>query len=160
MAAIEPEATCAPRLERRPDGQLRVTTNDATTTVRISRCFPWSSPARFISLRDDDSEEIWLIENPSDLDADSRSALEDALIESDFVLEIVRIDDVEEEIEIRCWQVETAQGTRRFQTRRDEWPRVVPGGGVLIRDVAGDLFHVPKPDALDRKSRELLRIEG
>jgi hypothetical protein len=32
----------------------------------------------------------------------------------------------------------------------------VPGGGLLIRDVAGDLYHVPDPSDLDRKSRELL----
>jgi hypothetical protein len=33
---------------------------------------------------------------------------------------------------------------------------VLPGGGVLIRDVAGDLYHIPAPDRLDRKSRELM----
>jgi hypothetical protein len=63
---------------------------------------------------------------------------------------------VEEEVEIRVWRVRTRQGARRFQTRRDDWPRTLPGGGLLIRDVAGDLFHVPDPDALDRTSQERL----
>jgi hypothetical protein len=34
----------------------------------------------------------------------------------------------------------------------------VPGGGVLIRDVAGDLFYVPRPAALDARSRALLDV--
>jgi len=61
-----------------------------------------------------------------------------------------------EEVEIRQWTVETVHGTRSFQTHLDDWPRVLPGGGLLIRDVAGDLYRLPDPYELDRKSRELL----
>ena len=72
------------------------------------------------------------------------------------VLEITRIDEVEEEVEIRRWRVLTRQGPRSFQTVRDEWPRRLPGGGLLIRDVASDLFLVPKPEDLDSRSRQVL----
>jgi hypothetical protein len=147
-----------PRLERRCDGQLWLVRDGAASAVRIARCFPWSARARFISLRDDQRRELMLVEDPRTLDAASRDVLEEALIEADFVLEIERISEVDEEIEIRCWRVETSQGARRFQTRRDEWPRTVPGGGVLIRDVAGDLFYIPRPEALDSKSRGLLDV--
>jgi hypothetical protein len=34
----------------------------------------------------------------------------------------------------------------RFQTPRDEWPREVPGGGLLIRDVAGELYFIARRD--------------
>jgi hypothetical protein len=33
------------------------------------------------------------------------------------------------------WRVHTDQGARRFQTRLDDWPRKLPDGGLLIRDV-------------------------
>lgn len=146
------------RLERRGDGQLWLEQDGETGAVRIARCFPWSARNRFISLRDDDRRERLLVVDPARLDPGSREALEDALVEADFVLVIERISGVEEQIEIRCWDVETAQGRRHFQTRRDEWPRPVPGGGVLIRDVGGDLYHVRRPESLDRKSRELLAV--
>ncbi len=58
--------------------------------------------------------------------------------------------------EIRHWRVETRQGTRSFQTRLDAWPRLLPHGGLLIRDVAGDLYHLGEPGALDHHSRALL----
>src|SRR5205809_76993 len=61
-----------------------------------------------------------------------------------------------EEVEIRRWRVETQQGPRTFQTRLDDWPRTLPHGGLLIRDLAGDLYHLVAPERLDRESRELL----
>ena len=106
-----------------------------------------------ISLRDREEEEFAYVADPADLDPDSRDALERSLAEAGFVFEIEAIESVEEEVEIRTWRVETRAGPRSFQTRRDEWPREVPGGGLLIRDVAGDLFLVPDPDDLDAASR-------
>ena len=49
-----------------------------------------------------------------------------------------------------------ARGSRSFQTRRDDWPRSVSDKGFLIRDVAGDLYHVRDADALDSESRKWL----
>ena len=79
-----------------------------------------------------------------------------SLAEAGFVFEIEGIEAVEEEIEIRTWKVMTRAGRRSFQTKRDEWPRDVPGGGLLIRDVTGDLFLVPDPSELDKGSQRRL----
>jgi hypothetical protein len=143
-------------LERAPDGRLLVLTTDGPVAVRLRQCFPWSEPSRHISLRDDRDHEVALVADPSSLDEESRTALELALAEAGFVLEVTRVVDVDEEVEIRQWSVETKQGRRTFQTHLDDWPRVLPKGGLLIRDVAGDLYRLPDPRSLDRKSRELL----
>ena len=79
-----------------------------------------------------------------------------ALAEAGFVLDVTRVVNIEEEIEIRQWTVETKQGNRSFQTHLDDWPRVLPSGGLLIRDVAGDLYRLAEPATLDKKSRVLL----
>jgi len=144
------------RLERRVDGQLWALRNGEAHPVRVYRCFPWSEPGRFVSLRDDDEKELAMVAEMSDLDSESRGVLESALAEAGFVLEVTAIRSVEEEVEIRAWSVETRQGARTFQTKLDDWPREVPGGGLLIRDVAGDLYHVPSPADLDGESRALL----
>ena len=39
---------------------------------------------------------------------------------------------------------------------RDEWPRELAGGGILIRDVSGDLYRIGEPAKLDARSRKLL----
>lgn len=145
-------------LERRADGRLWAVKGSKERPVWVRRCFPWSQPARYISLRDREESEFALVREPGELSGESRAVLEEALVEAGFVLKIVRLLDVDEEVEIRTWRVETEQGPRSFQTRLDDWPRHMPGGGLLIRDVAGDLYYVADPGALDARSRGLLWV--
>jgi hypothetical protein len=142
-------------VERRDDGQLWATVGGEAKPV-VRRCFPWSEPTRYVSLQDEEKNELALVADVRKLKPGSRQALEDALAEAGFVMEVERIDDVDEEVEIRVWKVETRQGKRSFQTRLDDWPRQVPGGGYVIRDVAGDLYYIESPSALDPRSRDLL----
>jgi hypothetical protein len=144
------------KLERRADGQLWATRNGEAQPVRVHRCFPWSEPGRFLSLRDADNEEFVLVPSVEALEPESRRVLEAAVAEAGFVLDVVRIVDVDEEVEIRTWKVETRQGHRTFQTKLDDWPMTVPGGGIVIRDVAGDLYHVRDPLGMDAASRKWL----
>jgi Domain of unknown function (DUF1854) len=149
------QATTGFTLERKADGRLWVTRDGVERPVWVQRCFPWSEPGRYLSLRDDDAE-VAFIADPAALDPESRGALEQALDEAGFVLEVTRVAAIEEEVEIRRWEVETEQGPRRFATRLDDWPQALPHGGFLIRDVAGDLYRLRDPARLDRKSRGLL----
>ena|SRR5467141_2383198 len=148
--------TDALQLERRPDGRVWAVRGGAERAVWVRRCFPWSEPGRFLSLRDDDEEEFALVRDPAELDPASRRVLEEALVAAGFVFEVTRVMAIDEEVEIRHWRVETRQGARTFQTRLDDWPRLLPHGGLLVRDVAGDLYHLVDPNALDKKSRALL----
>ena len=138
------------------DNRLLAIVDGEPVAVRLRQCFPWSEPGRHLSLRNEDDEEIAMVEDPALLDPESRRALELALAEAGFVLEVVRVIDIEEEVEIRQWTVETRHGRRSFQTHLDDWPRVLPAGGLLIRDVGGDLYRLAAPGRMDRKSRELL----
>lgn len=144
------------RVERRPDGQLWAERDGEGRTVWVRRCFPWSEPTRFVSLLDDEKNEFALVPDVRALEPVSRAAIEEGLAEAGFVLEIEEIETIEEEVEIRTWEVQTRQGPRSFQTRLDDWPRGVPGGGYLIRDVAGDLYYISDPASLNERSRDLL----
>jgi hypothetical protein len=143
-------------LRTSPDGRLLARVAGKWASVRLRQCFPWSEPGRHISLRDDADEEIALVDDPASLAPESRRALEHALAEAGFVLDVTRVLDVEDEVEIRQWTVETTHGKRSFQTHLDDWPRVLPMGGLLIRDVAGDLYRLPSPPSLDAVSRKLI----
>ena len=150
------EQTEGLKLRRGADGRLFVIIDDKPVAVRLRQCYPWSEPHRHLSLRDADDREVALIDDPETLAPESRRAVERALADAGFVLEVTRVLDIDEEVEIRQWTVETRQGKRAFQTHLDDWPRVLPGGGLLIRDVAGDLYRLGDPKDMDRKSRELL----
>ncbi len=143
-------------LEHRADGQLWVTQGENKCAVRVRRAFPWSEPGRFLSLRDHEDVEVVLVTDPAELDPESRHALEQALVQAGFVFDVTAVHEIDEEVEIRTWRVETRQGPRSFQTRLDDWPRSLPEGGLLIRDVAGDLYRLQDLARWDPHSRELL----
>jgi len=138
------------------DGRLHVTVDGRCVAVRLRQCFPWSEPGLHLSLRDDADREVAIVDDPALLEPESRRALEQALAEAGFVLAVTRVLNIAEEVEIRQWTVETQQGPRSFQTHLDDWPRVLPNGGLLIRDVAGDLYRLASPQTMDKHSRELL----
>jgi hypothetical protein len=154
--ALETELEAGVVLHSGGDGRLFVIVGGTSASVRLRQCFPWSEPHRHLSLRDDKDREVALIDDPADLAPASRRALEDALAAAGFVLVVTRVLGVDEEVEIRHWSVETVQGSRTFQTHLDDWPRLLPGGDLLIRDVGGDLYRLANPRTMDRKSRELL----
>src|SRR5437867_6227599 len=152
VAAVASELT----LERRADGRLWAVRGGAERAVWVRRCFPWSEPARLVSLRDDEEREFALVRDPAELDPASRRVLEEAMVAAGFVFEITQVTAIEEEVEIRHWRVETRQGTGPFPNLLHDRPPALPPRGLLIRDVAGDLYHVTNPAALDDTSRALL----
>jgi len=145
-----------PTLRIATDGRLVVMVDGAPVPVRLRQCFPWSEPGLHLSLRNEEDREVAIVDDPAELDAESRGAIEQALAEAGFVLEVTRVLAIDEEVEIRQWTVETRQGRRSFQTHLDEWPRGLPNGGIVIRDVAGDLYRLAAPAEMDKQSRELL----
>ncbi len=138
------------------DGRLVAMIEGKPVSVRLRQCFPWSEPDQFLSLRDTEDQEVALVNDPASLGDESRRALEQALAEAGFVLEVTRVLAIDEEVEIRQWTVETEHGPRCFQTHLDDWPRALPMGGLLIRDVAGDLYRLAAPHEMDKRSKELL----
>ena len=156
LVGDEPRSIHGLTLRTALDGRLVVVIDDRSIAVRLRQCFPWSEPGLHLSLRDDEDREVAIIDDPALLEDESRRALEHAVAEAGFVLEVTRVLDIDEEVEIRQWVVETEQGPRSFQTHLDDWPRILPSGGLLIRDVAGDLYRFSSPSTMDKKSRELL----
>src|SRR3989442_1973898 len=63
-------------LERRADGRVWAVRDGSERAVWVRRCFPWSEPGRFLSLRDDDEEEFALVRDAAELAPASRRGLE------------------------------------------------------------------------------------
>jgi hypothetical protein len=128
----------------------------AEVAVQVRRCFPWSQPLAWLSLRSDEGKEIKLVESLELLNEASRRELLRALEEASFVFMVQEILSVDEEFELRHWRVRTLQGERLLQTRMNVWPRELADGSLLIQDVANDLYLIPAPATLDPASRKRL----
>jgi Domain of unknown function (DUF1854) len=145
-----------PQLNSNEAGQLLLHSQRGPIPVRPVACFPWSEPNNYISLRNEAGMEVGFIHSPAELDHSSRTALETTLRQTRFVFEVTGIEEVEDEFELRTWSVKTHQGPRSFQTKLDDWPRTLENGGVIIRDLSGDLYHIKDPTALDPASQKLI----
>jgi hypothetical protein len=122
--------------------------------VQILRGFPLSADDRFISVRDDEGQELGLIRDLSELDSKSRQLLEEELDRTYFVPRIRRVNHIEERFHVPRWDVETDRGPRKFEIRSGRSDvRVLDRGRVLIRDADGNHYEIPDYRRLDPASR-------
>ncbi len=144
------------QIELDPSGSLVLLRDGERVSVNLHLCFPWSQPEKFLSLRDSDGEEVAFLPNLDGLTNDVREVVAAALKASRFTLVITEIESIQMDFELRVWKVDTLQGKRTFQTRLEDWPIDLPDQSIVIRDLAGDLYHIPDPEQLDKKSYQRL----
>lgn len=148
--------------ERTGGGFVRMTFGGKTyPRVAVHRCFPHSDPNAYISIREPegDGREIGLIENLSQLPADTRAMLEEQMALRYFAPKIRKIHAIKEEYGYSYWDVATDKGRCRFTVR-------MGGGSVytigpnryLVNDLDGNRFEIPDLYALSAKEIKKLDL--
>ncbi len=122
--------------------------------VCIRRAFPWSRPDRFICVRDHEDKELLLIEDVSTLPARERELIEQSLGASVFIPSITRVDGVDVRFGYQQWKVQTDRGPADFRVQEREDIRFLPDGRFTLKDADGNVYELPRLDALDEHSRK------
>lgn len=146
------------RITRAEDGRYRAAWAGHECVVRVGTCFPWTAPGTFVSLRGEDDKEVAIIPSLDEVDPESRAVLQRALREAAFAFEIIHVTVVRKEFEIRQWEVTCTEGPRTFQTKVDDYPQLLPPHGLLITDVAGDVYVIHDWTALDKHSQKQIAL--
>lgn len=114
--------------------------------VAVHRCFPFSDPSRYISIREpeNDGREIGLIRDLQDLPKETRTMLEEQMALRYFTPQIQKIRDIKEEYGYSYWEVVTDKGLCRFTVRMGTGS-VYPIGPdrYLVNDLDGNRFEIP-----------------
>jgi Domain of unknown function (DUF1854) len=129
----------------------------AHRNVTVTCAFPLSLPLRFLSVRDADNNEIGMIKDASELDAENLRIITEAL-ERRYLMPIIqRVLRVKERFGTLDWEVITDRGLRTFTTRdlRENVVHPAPGR-ALLTDVDGNRYDVRDLYALDRASQAWL----
>ena len=137
-------------------GFLCTTRNDLEIMVEVRPCFPWSRKNDFFSLRDEKGVELALLSSVEKLPDKMRQIIEEHLIQLGFTLNILKIDKIVEDIELRHYLVHTPSGGRTFQTALDDWPKKMDNGNFLITDLHGDLYQIEDFEGLDKETKKIL----
>jgi hypothetical protein len=121
--------------------------------VRVRRAFPWSQPARHISIRSADGKELLLIDDLAGLNRDLRSRIERWLEMHSFIPRITAVREVDVRFGYQQWKVQTDRGPIEFRVQEREDIRFLPDGRFSIKDAEGNVYEMPRLDQLDPQSR-------
>ena len=128
--------------------------------VAVHRCFPFSDPSRYISIRepDNDGREIGLILDLKDLSEETQSILEEQMALRYFTPHILQVRDIKEEYGYSYWEVVTDKGACRFTVRMGAGS-VYPIGPnrYLVNDLDGNRFEIP--DLYRLTPREIKKLD-
>ena len=148
------------RLLRGPGGELRAELSGERCLLRGKAVwvFPLSLK-RYVSILDSKDREFCLIENPEELDEDSRSILYSALEDYYRVYRIRSVQAYRNEWRTSFWTVETDHGVREFVMRWELDSVLLPSEHeILIIDIDGNRFHIPDYRELDDNSKRIFDL--
>lgn len=134
---------------------LRLTIEDERTVIKVavSRIFPLTHPARYLSIRDGSGVEVGILKSLEQLADSDRKLVEEDLDRRYFMPAIEKITAVIERFGTVEWQVDTDCGKYRLTTRdmRDNVLRL-GGGRYIIQDVDDNRYEIVAATRLDRTS--------
>lgn len=145
------------RLLRGPGGELRAEIEGDRCLLRGKAV--WAFPLslkRYVSILDAKDKEFCLIEDPDELDEESRSILFAALEDYYRVYRIHSVRAYRNEWRTSFWTVETDHGIREFVMRWELDSVLLPSEyEILIIDIDGNRFHIPDYRTLDENSKRI-----
>ncbi len=143
----------------RHGGVTRLTLENQRSWTRAQsmRAFPLTDPDHYIGFLDCANKDIGLIVDPSQLDAESRSVVEQDLEKRYFVPLIRKVYSVKEEFGTIAWDVDTDKGRRELLVRniRDNLQELT-SSRVIVTDVDGNRFEFPDISRLDSRTQGII----
>ena len=120
----------------------------------IAMAFPLSNRNQIVVVRDEQGEEIGIIDDVSALDPASRRIVRQEVEKSYFLPRIVDVREVTEKLDLVTWKVVTDRGLRTFQVRHiRQNVRQIGRRRVIIRDVDGNRYEIQNWTALSPRSQ-------
>lgn len=146
------------QLQRDAHGRLRLTLADGSRheDVHPVLAFPLSDAAGALALVGPDGHERLWVEDPATLPAPARALIDEELAARSFMPEIHALLAVSTFSTPSDWTVQTDRGRHVLVLGAEEDIRRLPDGRLLVTDQHGIAFVIPRPAALDRRSRRLL----
>ena len=161
MERIYIEANNAQLIRRDDDYHLDVhfSSGETVENVEARQLFPITSPDTYITLLNENGDEIAVIRDLATLSEESRTAVREAFDEYYLIPHILRITKSEFRRGNFSVTAVTDRGNCSFKVQnRQQDIKVLPNYRVLIRDANDNRYEIPDYRLLDRKSRNSLQL--
>jgi hypothetical protein len=142
-----------------PKDRMRLTVGEDRTyiTVKPRWASPQSRPNHYLALLDGKGEEITMLKDPKDLDAESYKVVCKELRARDLTAQVSRIIHAKQEFGATYWEVETDRGTRDFVTQNlQENALWFTDDHLLLLDVDGNRYELPRISGMEPQSQAFI----
>lgn len=141
------------------NGFLYVRYEEREERAFLCREFPFEMLWEFISVLNEDQQEIGIVRNVDAFEGDAHELLVNELNRRYYSPVIEAILQVKERYGFSYWKVRTKEGTVSF-TLHDTFRSIVRADGnrLILMDVDGNRFEIPDAEALDRKSYKKIEL--
>ncbi|MBQ9773105.1 MAG: DUF1854 domain-containing protein [Clostridia bacterium] len=138
---------------------LYVRQNGEETRAFLCRQFPFELQWEFISVLNEDQEELGIIRDVALFEGETREILTEELRRRYYAPVIERIHSVKERYGFSYWRVQTPEGDVSF-TLHDTYRSIIHAGEnrLILLDVNGNRFEIPDASVLDRKSYKRIEL--
>ena len=148
------------RIERVDVYLVNVICSDGRVFERLEprRLFPVSDLDNYITLLDEDENEVAFIRRMDEIDKESAKALNECFREFYFIPKIYAVTDVDDHAGVCNWSVKTDRGDITFRIRnvRNDIKYSPATQEIRIRDTNDNRYLVPNYLELDRRSQRLI----
>ena len=120
------------------------------------RAFPIAAPDEGVSLLDGGGHELAWVERLSALDGPTRTLVEQALEQREFMPVLQHLKSVSSFGTPSTWNVETDRGATSFVLKGEEDIRRLGPGLLIVNDNHGVQYLIRDLQAMDKHSRKLL----
>ena len=127
---------------------------DDVSDVRLRRAFPWSKPNHHISIRSSEGKELLLIPDLEEVPPPTRAIIAETLSKTVFIPRITRVESVDVRFGYQQWKVQTDRGPIEFRVQEREDIRFHSDGRFSLKDADGNIYELPRLDALDEHTRK------
>ncbi len=141
------------------NGFLYIKTEEGEQRAFLCREFPFEMLWEFVSVLDEDQNEIGIIRRIDLYEGEMRELLTAELERRYYSPVIKRIVSMKERYGFSYWRVETAEGEMSF-TLHDTFRSIirVSESRAILMDVNGNRFEIPDVHQLDRKSLKKIEL--
>jgi len=124
--------------------------------VSVEPCFPISAYGEYLVFRDQEGEELGVLEAVRSVPQVSRQALEKELNDQHLIPIITRVNAISRRFHIPVWEVETDRGPRHLELKGHRDAHRLGRDRIYIRDAEGNGYLISDIRRLDAASRRLI----
>jgi hypothetical protein len=139
-----------------PKDQLRLTIGDDKSYIAVKPVWaaPLSRPEKYLALLDGKGEQIIMVDDPTDLPAESLTAVRQELRRRYLTAAVLSVVHAKEEFGATYWTVDTDRGRRDFVTQNLQENAIwLSPEHLLLLDVDGNRFEIADTGKLDAASQ-------